>query len=134
MVEIDGLAEVVLSVRSLERALAFYQGVLGLRRISPADRPGPIFLQAGVSASGLPAMVVLAPLPPDAPEFSLPRSLHHLALTTTAATAATIKTDLEGLGYEVRDGKHPMLRGVQTLYVTDPDGNEVELISPVAKS
>lgn len=133
-IEIDGLAEVVLSVRNLERSLAFYQGVLGLRRISPEDRPGPIFLQAGTAIGEIPAIVVLAPLPPDSPEFTGPRSLHHLALTTSAGTAAAIRPTLEELGYEVRDGKHPILRNVQTLYVTDPDGNEVELISPMPQS
>ena len=36
---------------------------------------------------------------------------------------------LTNAGIEVRDGKHPVL-AVRTMYVTDPDGNEVELISP----
>lgn len=130
-IEINGLAEVVLSVRDLERSLALYHDVLGLRRLSAEDRPGPVFLQAGTAIGEIPAMVVLAPLPPDSPEFTGPRTLHHLALTTPADTAAAIRPALEALGYEVRDGKHPILRDVQTLYVTDPDGNEVELISPV---
>src|SRR3712207_9457851 len=36
-------------------------------------------------------------------------------------------------GIEVRSGVHPML-AVRTMYVTDPDGSEVELISPDRKS
>ncbi len=30
-------------------------------------------------------------------------------------------------GYQPRDGKHPVLAS-RTMYVDDPDGNEVELI------
>jgi catechol 2,3-dioxygenase-like lactoylglutathione lyase family enzyme len=33
-------------------------------------------------------------------------------------------------GLEVRSGVHPVLKGVRTFYVDDPDGNEVECISP----
>jgi catechol 2,3-dioxygenase-like lactoylglutathione lyase family enzyme len=31
---------------------------------------------------------------------------------------------------EVRTGVHPVLKGVRTFYVNDPDGNEIEVISP----
>jgi hypothetical protein len=30
---------------------------------------------------------------------------------------------------EVRSGIHPVLKGVRTFYVDDPDGNEVECIT-----
>jgi hypothetical protein len=30
----------------------------------------------------------------------------------------------------VRSGIHPVLKGVRTFYVDDPDGNEVEVIGP----
>ena len=33
-------------------------------------------------------------------------------------------------GLEVRSGVHPVLKGVRTFYVDDPDGNEVEVIAP----
>jgi len=33
-------------------------------------------------------------------------------------------------GLEVRGGIHPVLQGVRTFYVDDPDGNEVEVIAP----
>jgi catechol 2,3-dioxygenase-like lactoylglutathione lyase family enzyme len=35
----------------------------------------------------------------------------------------------ESDGVEVRSGIHPVLKGVRTFYVDDPDGNEVECIS-----
>jgi catechol-2,3-dioxygenase len=43
------------------------------------------------------------------------------------------RSTLIDAGIDVRDGKHPVL-AVRTMYVTDPDGNEVELISPLAAS
>jgi hypothetical protein len=33
-------------------------------------------------------------------------------------------------GVQVRAGIHPVLKGVRTFYVDDPDGNECECISP----
>jgi catechol 2,3-dioxygenase-like lactoylglutathione lyase family enzyme len=129
MVEIDGLAEVVINVRDPTRALAFYHGLLGLSRISPEDQPGPIFLRAGDATARVPSLVVLAPLPADAPPFTAPRALHHLALTVPEAAFDAARAVLTAAGLEVRDGTHPVL-AVRTMYVTDPDGNEVELISP----
>jgi hypothetical protein len=52
-----------------------------------------------------------------------------LALTIPAVAFDEARATLVDAGVEVRDGKHPML-AVRTMYVNDPDGNEVELISP----
>jgi catechol 2,3-dioxygenase-like lactoylglutathione lyase family enzyme len=129
MIEIDGLAEVVLNVRDADRALAFYQGLLGLERISPEGQPGPIFLRAGRATAEVPSLVVLVPLPDDSGDFSGPRTLHHLALTIPAERFDEARQQFAATGLEIRDGKHPVL-AVRTMYVTDPDGNEVEFISP----
>lgn len=127
--EIDGLAEVVLNVRDLRRSLAFYQDLLGLERLSVVDQPGPVFLRAGSASPSVPAMLVLVPLPDGSAGFSAPRTLHHLALCLPEHAFEAARTLLLGAGLEVRGGKHPLL-AVRTMYVTDPDGNEVELISP----
>jgi catechol-2,3-dioxygenase len=34
-------------------------------------------------------------------------------------------------GFAVRSGKHPVVPS-RTLYLDDPDGNEVELITPIS--
>jgi catechol-2,3-dioxygenase len=129
MIEIDGLAEVVLNVHDLSRALAFYEELLGLQRLSPAGQAGPVFLRAGQATSLVPALVVLAPLPPEAGLFAGPRTLNHLALTVPAAGFDEVRTALASAGIEIREGKHPVL-AVRTMYISDPEGNEVELISP----
>ena len=127
-VRIEGLAEVVLGVRDVGVSLAFYRDLLGLAVVSPPGAPGPIFLRAGAATAGLPAWVVLVPLPADAPPFTSPSPLHHLALAIRADSTDEAATRLEQAGHAVRRGRHPLL-GATTLYLQDPDGNEVELIA-----
>jgi catechol 2,3-dioxygenase-like lactoylglutathione lyase family enzyme len=129
VIQIDGLAEVVLNVRDMAKALAFYRDLLGLRVISPPERSNPVFLQAGAATSALPSLVVLVQLPPDAPSFAPPRTLHHLALSVPAAAFDDAQSALTAAGLTTRAGQHPILPS-RTLYVDDPDGNEVELIAP----
>lgn len=129
MIQIDGLAEVVLNVRDAARAVAFYGDLLGLERITPEGQPGPIFFRAGQATDRVPSLLVLVPLEPDVPDFGAPRTLHHLALTLPEAAFDGARAELTAAGIDVRDGKHPVL-AVRTMYITDPDGNEVEFISP----
>lgn len=129
MIAIDGLAEVVLNIRDVPRAVAFYQNLLGLERMTPQGQPGPIFFRVGNATSRVPSLVVLVPLPADSGEFTSPRTLHHLALTMPAEAFEAARETFRAAGVEVRDGKHPVL-AVRTMYVSDPEGNEVELISP----
>ena len=133
MIQIDGLAEVVLNVRDPSRAVAFYGDLLGLERMTPVGQLGPIFFRAGQATDLVPSLLVLVPLAPGTQTFGDPRTLHHLALTIPAAAFDEARAAFRDVGIEVRDGKHPVL-AVRTMYVTDPDGNEVELISPEAAS
>ena len=124
MTKIKGLAEIVLNVHNLEQSLRFYQEVLGLEVMG---RPGPVFLRAGSPAVSVPQMVVLVPLPADAAEFVSPRTLHHLALELAPEDFEAEEQRLKDLGYEIRYGQHPVIPS-RTMYVDDPDGNEVEFI------
>ncbi len=124
MTKIKGLAEIVLHVHDMDAALKFYQEVLGLEIIG---RPGPVFLKTGDPAVNIPQMIVLVPLPGDAGEFVAPRTLHHLALELDPADFSAEEERLKGLGYEIRYGEHPVISS-RTMYVDDPEGNEVEFI------
>jgi catechol-2,3-dioxygenase len=124
------LAEVVLTVKDLDRSVEFYRDVLGLTVISP-DLRGPVFLRIGEASRGVPQQIVLIPRPPDAPE--LPRlrafrSLHHIGLEVDEESFASEWDRLQKLGFEVRTGVHPFL-SVEAIYIDDPDGNEVELVT-----
>jgi catechol 2,3-dioxygenase-like lactoylglutathione lyase family enzyme len=127
MTKVRGLAEIVLWVHDMAKALAFYNGVLGLPRISPPEMPSPVFLQAGPPNLGIPQLVVLVQLPPDAGPFQPPRTLHHLALELAPEDFDAEAERLRSLGFSLRSGKHPVLPS-RTMYIDDPDGNEVELI------
>ena len=124
MTKIKGIAEIVLNVHDVEAALKFYQEVLGLESIG---RPGPVFVKAGNPAVDVPQMVVLVPLPPETADFNGPRTLHHLALELDSADFESEEQRLKALGYEIRYGQHPVIPS-RTMYVDDPDGNEVEFI------
>ncbi len=126
MTKIKGLAEIVLNVHdtNLDKTVAFYKETLGLEEIA---RPGPIFLKAGNPAINIPQLLVLMPLPPTSAFFMRPRPLHHLAFEIAAEDFEGEEQRLKGLGYELRYGEHPVFN-VRTLYLDDPEGNEVELI------
>jgi catechol 2,3-dioxygenase-like lactoylglutathione lyase family enzyme len=129
---VAGLAEIVLWVGDMERALRFYRDLLGLEVISPAELPNK-FLRAGDGADGVPEMIVLIPHPDGRAEFPREKSkrvLHHLAFRVKATAYDSLQERFVAAGIEVRSGIHPVLKGVRTFYVDDPDGNEVEVIGP----
>jgi catechol 2,3-dioxygenase-like lactoylglutathione lyase family enzyme len=126
IVVIRGIAEIVLNVHDMQRALAFYRDIFGLEVISPPALPN-VFLQAGPGQAGIPQMIVLVPLPPGAGDFAPPRTLHHLALEVAPEDFDAMHADLEARGFSPRGGRHPVVPS-RTLYVDDPDGNEVEII------
>jgi catechol 2,3-dioxygenase-like lactoylglutathione lyase family enzyme len=74
-------------------------------------------------------MIVLAPAKAGTPPYAKPQALHHIGLEIDGESFEEEVARLQALGLEVRFGKHPLFPS-RTAYVTDPDGNEVELISP----
>jgi catechol 2,3-dioxygenase-like lactoylglutathione lyase family enzyme len=130
---VAGLAEIVLWVRDMEAALHFYRDLFGLEAISPLELPNK-FLRAGSGGEGVPEMIVLVPHP-DA-SFAFPREkakrvLHHLAFRVAPSAYDGLQSRFTTEGIQVRSGIHPVLKGVRTFYVDDPDGNECECISPL---
>jgi catechol 2,3-dioxygenase-like lactoylglutathione lyase family enzyme len=133
---VAGLAEIVLWVRDMNAALHFYRDLLGLEVTSPPELPIK-FLRAGDGADGVPEMIVLVPHPDPSSTFprdKAKRVLHHLAFRIEAPEYEALQDTFRAQGLEVRSGIHPVLKGVRTFYVDDPDGNEVECISPAADS
>ncbi|RIK47137.1 MAG: hypothetical protein DCC58_00920 [Chloroflexi bacterium] len=122
---IRGLAEIVLNVHDLQASLAFYRDLLGLEVLGS---PGPVFLRVGPGQAGIPQMLVLVPLPQGAAPFSAPRTLHHLALEVAPADFDAVLQALRAHGFNPRGGAHPVVAS-RTLYIDDPDGNEVEIIA-----
>ena len=122
----------MLWVRDLQTALHFYGDLFGLEVISPPGLPNK-FLRAGPGADGVPEMIVLVPHPDASASFPREkpkRVLHHLAFRVAASDYDGLQRRFEAEGIEVRGGVHPVLKGVRTFYVDDPDHNEVEVIAP----
>ena len=129
---VAGLAEIVLWTHDMDAALHFYRDLFGLEVISPPALPNK-FLRAGPGADGVPEMIVLVPHPDASASFPREkpkRVLHHLAFRVDASAYDKLREQLEAEGIEVRGGVHPVLKGVRTFYVDDPDGNECEIIGP----
>jgi catechol 2,3-dioxygenase-like lactoylglutathione lyase family enzyme len=128
---VAGLAEIVLWVRDMEAALHFYRDLFELEVISPPELPNK-FLKAADGADGVPEMIVLVPHPDRSLEFPREkpkRVLHHMAFRVEASAYDKLQERFVAAGVQVRSGVHPVLKGVRTFYVDDPEGNEVECIS-----
>src|ERR1700730_17311481 len=129
---VAGLPAIVLWGRDMDMALHFYRDMCELDVISPPELPNK-FLKAADGAHGVPEMVVLVPHPDK--ESAFPREkpmrvLHHLAFRVEAPAYLRLQERFIAAGVQVRSGVHPVLKGVLTFYVDDPDGNEVEVIAP----
>lgn len=128
---VAGLAEIVLWVRDMDAALYFYRDLFGLEVISPPELPNK-FLRAGAGDDGVPEMIVLIPHPDRSAQFPREkpkRVLHHMAFRVERMAYDDLQDRFAAEGVEVRSGIHPVLKGVRTFYVDDPDGNEVECIA-----
>jgi catechol 2,3-dioxygenase-like lactoylglutathione lyase family enzyme len=132
MSRVQGLAEIVLWVSDMEAALQFNRDRFGLEIMSPPELPNK-FLRAAQPEGGIPEMIVLGPHPDRTFEFpreKSKRSLHHIAFRVDHRAYDELENGFIEAGVEVRHGVHPVLKGVRTFYVDDPDGNEVEVIGP----
>ena len=121
-----GISEIVLWTADQPQALHFYRDLLGLEVISPPGLPN-VFLKLGDGNAGIPQMIVLVPKPPEGAAQPASYQLHHLALELPESEFDAQYAALVAAGYQPRGGKHPVLAS-RTMYVGDPDGNEVEFI------
>ena len=126
MKHIAGIAEIVLWTADQPRALAFYRDLLGLDVISPPGLPN-VFLKLAEGHAGIPQMIVLVPKPAELAARPSGYQLHHLAFELPEGEFDAQHDALVDAGYQPRGGKHPVLAS-RTMYVDDPDGNEVEFI------
>ncbi|HTV43683.1 MAG TPA: VOC family protein [Stellaceae bacterium] len=124
-IRIGGLDHVVLRVGDLDRAIRFYQTVLGLKVERELQQPRLVQLRAGASLIDLvPASVS----PHQAPDQA-GRNMDHFAIRVVGFDAAALKAHLKRYGVdpgEVRERYGAEGYG-PSLYISDPDGNTVEL-------
>jgi glyoxylase I family protein len=126
---IGGLDHVVLRVGDLDRAIRFYETVLGLHVERRLDQPKLVQLRAGASLIDL----VPAPLPPDRvadkAADKAARNMDHFAIRVVGFDAAALSAHL--LRHGVDPGEVRERYGAEgygpSIYISDPDGNTVEL-------
>jgi len=127
--EIVGLDHVVLRVRDLDRAIAFYGDVLGCREERRLDAVGLVQLRAGRSLIDLVDIGgELGRRGGDAPGEE-GRNVDHFALQVSGFDERALRAHLARHGVEAGDTLQ--LYGAEgtgaAIYIRDPDGNTVEL-------
>lgn len=121
---LKGLDHVVLRVADLDRAITFYTEVLGCRVERRVEGIGLVQLRAGASLIDL--------VPADDPIAAGGRNMDHFALRLEPFDEPALRRHLEARGVEA--GETARRYGAEgegpSIYITDPDGNTVELKGP----
>lgn len=122
MIRIQTLGHAVLRVRELERSVHFYRDLLGLKEVARSGRMA--FFSAGDNHHDL-AVLALGPEAVKPPPNSV--GLYHLAFKVgdSLKELREVKEWLQGNGVPLLgESDHT---ASQSLYLEDPDGNEIEL-------
>jgi catechol 2,3-dioxygenase-like lactoylglutathione lyase family enzyme len=120
---VKGLDHVVLRVADMDRAIAFYEQVLGLHVERRLETIGLVQLRAGT------AMIDLVP---GAPGEDRGRNMDHFAIRIAEMDVPALTAHLKRHGID--PGEVRRRYGAEgygsSIYITDPDGNTVELKGP----
>ena len=127
-IHVAGLDHLVLRVADLDRAIQFYGEVLGCHVERRLDEPKLVQLRAGASLIDLVPAGVARP----SAEAAAARNLDHFAVRVSTFDFPALAAHLRRHGVAV--GEVRRRYGAEgygsSLYITDPDGNVVELKGP----
>lgn len=121
---IRGLFETHLTVRDLDRSIAFYRDVVGLTLAHRIPERGAAFLWIGGAGKAMLGLWSIG---------TSPLSLRlHFSLEVALADLLAAPAKLRSTGISPRDGDEPVVLGwmpAASVFFDDPDGHSVELIS-----
>jgi lactoylglutathione lyase len=122
------LLHTMIRVGDLERSLAFYTGVLGMKLLRRQDYPDGRFTLAfvGFAPEAVEAAIELTHNW-DTPSYELGTGFGHVAIEVADAAAACDEIRRRG-GKVVREAGPMKHGGTVIAFVQDPDGYRIELI------
>lgn len=131
-IRIKGLDHVVLRVADIDRAKAFYCDALGCREERRSDEYGLVQLRAGEALIDLVDLAGKMGQAGGSGPGKEGRNLEHFCLNVDPFDAAAISAHLESHGIAPGDAEERY--GADgfgpSMYISDPDGNIVELKGP----
>jgi len=107
----------------LERMLEFYSGLVGANETQRIPEEGPVFyvrLRIGNSDVGMVSDAAVAD-----------RQAGRILLSIEVADVDALLPRVHGLGGEITGGPNDMPWGQRVAHIKDPDGNAINLTSPV---
>ena len=127
---VQRLDHVVLRVADLDRSIRFYREVLGCAVVRRRDELGLVHLRAGASMIDFVSVDGALGRKGGAPAGAQARNVDHVCLRIEPFDAQALIAHLEHHGV-AGDAKVADNFGAEgtgpSIYLTDPDGNEIEL-------
>lgn len=120
---VRALGEVALRVNDLDRSQAFYANVIGLEVIRRFEHATFFRIADGYAGH----TTILALFNRNTPVDQANSTVDHIAFTIPLSDYEAEKQRLEALGLHVATATHEWVHW-RSLYIQDPDGNEVELV------
>jgi catechol 2,3-dioxygenase len=125
---VRGLGEIALRVNDLAAMQQFYEQVIGLPLM--ARFPNSAFFKTADGYGGHTQALALfdrSGNPGGRPTDAATSTIDHIAFEIPLADFADELKRLEGLGLQVETAEHAWVHW-RSLYVSDPEGNQVELV------
>ena len=120
---VRALGEVALRVNDLDKSQAFYAGVIGLDLMRRFEHAA--FFRIAEGYAGHTAILALFDRKTSVEQAHT--TVDHLAFTIALSDYDAEKRRLEELGLSMTTATHEWVHW-RSLYLEDPDGNEVELV------